>query len=111
MRGFVCAGPCLFLLAHTSSFAFALGAMIVFGVGRGFADANLMPIVCQVLNPRFCATAYGLLNFVSVSVGGLMIYAGGWLRDQQVSLAVPFTIAAAGLFLAGLMLALVRPKK
>ncbi len=111
MLGFVCAGPCLFLLAHTSSFAFALGAMIVFGVGRGFADANLMPIVCQVLNPRYCATAYGLLNFVSVSVGGLMIYAGGWLRDQQVSLAVPFTIAAAGLFLAGLMLALVRPKK
>ncbi len=107
--GFICAGPCLFLLAYTSSFAFAIGAMIVFGVGRGFADANLMPIVCQVLNPRYCATVYGLLNFVSVSVGGIMIYAGGWLRDQQVSLSVPFAISAAGLFLAGLMLLLVRP--
>lgn len=111
MLGFVCAGPCLFLLAHTSSFTFALAAMIVFGVGRGFADANLMPIICQVLNPRYCATAYGLLNFVSVSIGGVMIYAGGWLRDQQVSLSVPFTISAVGLFLAGLILMLVQPRR
>ncbi len=107
--GFVCAGPCLYLLASTSSFAFALLAMVIFGIGRGFADANLMPIVCQVLNPRYCATAYGLLNFVSVSVGGLMIYGGGWLRDQHVSLSVPFTIAAGGLFAAGLVLLAVKP--
>ncbi len=110
LLGFVCAGPCLLLLAHTPSFAFALLAMVVFGVGRGFADANLMPIVCQALNPRYSATAYGLLNFVSVSIGGIMIYAGGWLRDQQVSLAVPFTVSAIGLTAAGLMLGLVRPK-
>lgn len=110
MIGFVCAGPCLFLLAVTPSFAIALAAMIVFGLGRGFADANLMPIVCQVINPRYCATAYGILNFVSVGVGGGMIYAGGWLRDQHVGLAVTFMIAAVGLFAAGLMLLLVRPK-
>ncbi|MEO6875830.1 MAG: MFS transporter [Opitutaceae bacterium] len=109
--GFLCAGPCLLLLATTTSFGFALAAMIIFGLGRGFADANLMPIVCQVLNPRYCATAYGLLNFVSVGVGGGMIYAGGWLRDQKVSLTVPFVIAAGGLFAAGLVLFLVRPKR
>jgi MFS transporter, Spinster family, sphingosine-1-phosphate transporter len=110
MVGFVCAGPCLLLLATTSSFAFALAAMIVFGLGRGFADANLMPIVCQVVDPRYCATAYGLLNFVSVSVGGGMIYVGGWLRDQHVGLSLPFIVAGAGLFGAGLMLLAVKPK-
>lgn len=110
MIGFVCAGPCLLLLATTSSFAFALAAMIAFGLGRGFSDANLMPIVCQVLNPRYCATAYGLLNLVGVGVGGAMIYGGGWLRDQRVNLSLPFTIAAIGLFAAGLMLLTVKPK-
>lgn len=110
MFGFVCAGPCLLLLATTSSFTFALAAMIVFGLGRGIADANLMPIVCQIVDPRYCATAYGLLNFVGVSVGGCMIYGGGWLRDRQVGLTVPFVIAAVGLFAAGLMLLAVKPK-
>lgn len=110
MIGFVCAGPCLLLLATTPSFALALAAMIVFGLGRGFADANLMPIVCQVVDPRYCATAYGLLNFVSVSVGGGMIYVGGWLRDQHVGLSLPFIVAGAGLFSAGLMLLAVKPK-
>ena len=108
--GFVCAGPCLLLLATTTSFTFALAAMLVFGLGRGFADANLMPIVCQVVDPRYCATAYGLLNFVSVSVGGGMIYVGGWLRDQHVSLSLPFIVAGAGLFSAGLMLLAVKSK-
>ncbi|WP_414663942.1 MFS transporter [Horticoccus sp. 23ND18S-11] len=109
--GFCCAGPCLLLLAKTSSFSLALVAMTIFGLGRGFADANLMPIVCQVINPRYCATAYGLLNLVGVSVGGGMIYVGGWLRDLHVGLAMPFTIAASGLFLAGLMLFAVRGRQ
>ncbi|MBL9200852.1 MAG: hypothetical protein JNL39_10115 [Opitutaceae bacterium] len=107
--GFCAAGPCLAVLAVTSSFTFALAAMVVFGLGRGFADANLMPIVCQVINPRYAATAYGTLAFVGVSVGGGMIYAGGWLRDQQVGLALPFVVAAAGLLGAGLMLLAVKP--
>lgn len=108
--GFACAGPCLVLLANTSSFGVVLTTMIVFGLGRGFADANLMPIVCQVVDARYRATAYGVLIFISVVIGGGMIYAGGWLRDRQVALAIPFTIAAIGLFAAGLMLLAVKPQ-
>jgi len=110
LLGFVCAGPCLLLLANTSSFGVVLVTMVVFGLGRGFADANLMPIVCQVVDTRYRATAYGVLIFVSVLIGGGMIYAGGWLRDRQVALAIPFTIAAIGLFAAGLMLLAVKPR-
>lgn len=110
LLGFVCAGPCLFLLANTASFGVTLAAMMVFGLGRGFADANLMPIVCQVVDARYRATAYGVLIFISVMVGGGMIYAGGWLRDRQVALAIPFMIAAVGLFAAGLMLLAVKTK-
>ena len=88
-----------------------LAAMIVFGLGRGFADANLMPIVCQVVDARYRASAYGVLVFISVMVGGGMIYVGGWLRDRQVALNVPFMIAAVGLLAAGLMLLIVRTPK
>lgn len=110
LLGFVCAGPCLILLVNTSSFDVALVTMVVFGLGRGFADANLMPIVCQVVDARYRATAYGVLIFISVMVGGGMIYAGGWLRDRQVALTIPFMIAAVGLFAAGLMLLAVKTK-
>jgi MFS family permease len=111
LLGFVCAGPCLFLLANTTSFGVTFAAMVLFGLGRGFADANLMPIVCQVVDARYRATAYGVLIFISVVVGGGMIYAGGWLRDRQVALSVPFMIAAVGLFVAGLMLLAVKPQR
>ena len=108
MIGFLVAGPFLFLLAQTPSFALALVGMVAFGLARGFHDANLMPIVCQALNPRYSATAYGTLNLIGVGVGGIMIYVGGWLRDQQVSLSVPFAISAVGLSLAGLLMLAVK---
>jgi hypothetical protein len=63
-----------------------------------------------VVDARYRATAYGVLIFISVMVGGGMIYAGGWLRDRQVALAIPFMIAAVGLFAAGLMLLAVKTK-
>lgn len=109
--GFCCAGPCLFLLVATDSFLFAFFAMVVFGVGRGFADANLMPIVCDALDRRYSATVYGMLNFVGVSVGGGMIYVGGWLRDCQVGLSLPFALAGAGLLAAGVIMLFVIPRR
>ena len=98
--GFACAAPCLFLVATTPVFGLALIGMVVFGIGRGFSDANLMPIVCQVLNPAYRATAYGFLNLASVTVGGIMIYAGGFLRDRHIGLSVTFAIASFGLLAA-----------
>ncbi len=108
--GFMFGSPCLLLLAWTPSFGFAIGGMVIFGLSRGFADANLMPVVCQVLDPRYRASVYGFLNLAGVTVGGLMIYAGGWLRDQNVSLSVSYSIAAVGLFAAGLSLLFIRTR-
>lgn len=109
--GFLFAGPALFLSASTSVFITAIAGLIIYGLSRGFSDANMMPILCQVADPRYRATGYGLMNFCSCFVGGVMIYVGGALKDRHVDLGVVFQAAAAALFLAGLLLLLVRPRR
>ena len=106
--GLCVAAPCLFLAVNAHALPVTIAGLIVFGLGRGFFDANLMPIVRSVADERFSATAYGCLNLVSVVMGGLMIYAGGWLRDAQVNLGLVFQCAAAGLLVVGLLLFRVR---
>ena len=41
--GFCLAGPALFLTASTDALRVAIGGLLVFGMARGFADANNMP--------------------------------------------------------------------
>ncbi len=109
--GFCAAGPALFLAASTDVLLLAIGGLIVFGLARGFADANNMPILCQVTPPRYRATGYGVLNFVGCVLGGVMTYAAGALSDAQVGLERVFQFCAGGVVVAVLVLLLVKPKK
>ncbi len=111
MVGFLLAAPALYMATSTSVFVAAIAGLLVFGVARGFSDANMMPILCQVADPRYRATGYGFMNFCSCLVGGVMIYAGGELKDHQIGLGVTFRCAAAGLFIAALLLWFIRPKR
>ena len=110
MFGFLLAAPALFTATSTSVFALAIVGLVVFGVARGFSDANMMPILCQVADPRYRATGYGFMNFCSCLVGGVMVYAGGALKDRHVDLSVTFQCAAVGLFVAALLLLFIRPR-
>lgn len=109
--GFCVGGPFLFLMASTDAFTMAILGMLVYGLGRGFSDTSTMPILCQVVDPRYRATGYGILNLFSTFVGGIMIYAGGLLRDAGVDLSTVFKISAVGLVVAGFSLLLVRPRR
>jgi MFS transporter, Spinster family, sphingosine-1-phosphate transporter len=109
--GFCGAGPALFLAASTDVLALAIGGLIVFGTARGFADANNMPILCQITERRYRATAYGVMNFMSCIAGGLMTYAAGALKDSQVGLHKVFQYSAIGVVIAVLLLLLIKPKK
>jgi len=109
--GFTLGAPFLFLMASTTVFAVALAAVLIFGLARGFNDANLMPILRQVIDARYIATGYGVLNFLSTTVGGLMVYVGGALKDAQVSLGLTYQVAAVLLLLATWALFAVRFKK
>ncbi len=109
--GFMVGGPFLFLMTLTEMFGIAVAGIIIFGLAKGFHDANFMPIICQVVDKRYQATGYGLMSFFSVIVGGLMIYVGGALKDANISISVVFQISAIGVFIAGMILLAIHPKR
>lgn len=111
IAGFCIGAPFLFIMASTQVFLLAILAMSVFGLARGFNDANLMPMLRQVVDQRYIATAYGFLNFLSTIVGGLMVYVGGALKDANVSLSITYQVIAVVLLLASLTLTFVKIKE
>jgi MFS family permease len=111
MIGFIIGGPFLFVMASTGIFGIAIACMIVFGLAKGFHDANFMPIICQVVDKRYRATGYGIMSFFSVIAGSVMIYIGGALKDANVSLSVVYQVSAVGVLFSGLILLALRLKK
>lgn len=107
---YLAAAPGLLLLALSDSLGSALAGLTAYGIARGFYDANLMPIVRQIVDERFSATAFGFLNFISCMTGGVMTYVGGALRDAQLSLAIAIEICAAGILISGVLLFLIKPR-
>jgi len=109
--GFTIGAPALIWMSWTGVFFIALAVLMVFGIARGFSDANLMPIVRQVADSRYAATAYGLLNFLSTIAGGLMVYVGGALKDAAINLSAIYIVAAGLLLLATWSLLFIKVKK
>ena len=109
--GFCLAGPALFLTASTNVLYVAIAGLIVFGVAKGCADANNMPILCQIADRRFRGTGFGVMNFVSCVASGLMTYAAGAINDAHVGLNRVFQFSAAAVVVAVLLLLLVQPNR
>lgn len=98
--GFTLGAPFLFIMSSTSVFFWGIIAMLVYGVSRGFNDANLMPILCQIVDSRYIATGYGFLNFLSTIIGGIMVYIGGMLKDAHVDLSIIYQVSAVLMLMA-----------
>lgn len=109
--GLLLAGPALFVSASTDVFVLAIAGLMVYGLARGFSDSNMMPILCQVADPRYRATGYGIMNCFSCITGGVMIYVSGMLKDMDVNLGTVFQYAAGGLVVAAIVLLVVRPRR
>ena len=75
--------PAIFGLGNAGSLAVAVAFLILFGLGWGCFDCNNMPILSQIVRPELRATGYGIMNFVSISCGGLTDWGFGVLRDRQ----------------------------
>jgi predicted MFS family arabinose efflux permease len=109
--GFLAAGPALFMTASTHLLALGIAGLIIFGMAKGFADANIMPILCQIVDKRYRATGYGMMNFAGCIVGGLMTYAAGAINDSKIGLNIVFQSAAFIVVAAALLMLLIKPKK
>ena len=105
--GYCVVAPCLFLAVTTSLLPLAIAGLLVFGLGRGFFDANHMPVLRSITDQRYSATGYGFLNFIGCITGGALIYVGGWLKDRAVDLSLVFQFSAVGLLVVGLLLFLI----
>ena len=108
--GISIAVPGVLLVANMPVFAVVLIGMIVYGFMRPFPDANMVPILCQIVDPRYLATGVGVLNMFAVLVGGFTIYIGGVVRDANINITTLFNCGAVGLVLCALILWLVRPR-
>jgi MFS transporter, Spinster family, sphingosine-1-phosphate transporter len=102
--------PALLGLGFAWSLGAAIAFMILFGIGWGFYDCNNMPILCQLAPPEHRATGYGIMNFVSFSVGGAATVALGWMRDHNIKFSVAFAGSAAIALLSAALILLVKPR-
>jgi MFS family permease len=103
--------PALFGVAGAPTLAAAAAALVLFGIGWGVFDGNNMPILCQIVRPESRATAYGLMNLVSICGGGFADRAFGTLRDRHVPLGAIFAVFAAAVALSVVLVLLIRPRK
>jgi len=109
--GFLIAAPCLFMVGAVEYVPIILACVLVAGMSQGFLDANLMPAACTVTDFRHRATAYGLLNFVGTTAGGVMTYVGGMLKEQDVPFGTTFQAASLLILAAGFCLLAVKPTR
>lgn len=103
--------PAIFGVGNASSLMMAIGFLILFGIGWGLFDGNNMPILSQIVPPAYRATGYGVMNFVSISCGGLADWGFGKLRDAKVPLNVSFGVFALLAVVSIGMVLLIRPKR
>ncbi len=108
--GLIIATPAIFLASTTSVLIIAIVGFMIYALTRTFTDANMMPILCMVADPRYRATGYGVLNLFSCIIGGLGLYAGGVLRDAHVDLSSVFQVAGALMLISALILFSIKPK-
>jgi MFS family permease len=102
--------PAIFGIGNAGSLIIAVAFLILFGLGWGFFDCNNMPILSQIVRPELRATGYGIMNFVSISCGGLADWGFGLLRDRQVPLNVIFGAFASLAIISVILVLWISPR-
>lgn len=103
----LCAVPTFWLTGWFPLIFFTVASLSLWGLAMGFLGANQMPIICFVVDPRYRATAMGVLNCFAAASGGLAVYGVGALRDAKVGVNVILTGGGVGAILCASCLLLV----
>lgn len=108
--GFLVAVPGVIIASYTNLIWVTVIGFILYAFTRPFIDANMMPILERMIDKRYLATGYGILNFCSCIIGGIGIYAAGALRDAQVNLSAIFQVAGLTMVICAIALFSLVPK-
>lgn len=92
--GLAIAAPAIFLASYSTVLYLTILFIMIYGLTSKFTDTNMMPMLCLIVDDRYRATGYGILNMFSTIIGGLGIYMAGALRDSQINLSVIYQISA-----------------
>jgi MFS family permease len=92
--GILIGGPGIVLMANTSVLALAIAGLVIYYLFLAFYDPNTMPVLCEIVDARYRATAYGLLNCVGMISAGLGVYFIGMMRDLKIDLRIMFDLGA-----------------
>jgi len=76
------AAPFLCFVGWTASAGLMLAAMVIYGVGRGAYDCNIMPVLCEIAPPEWRATGYGLFSCAGTVAGGVVAALAGALKSS-----------------------------
>lgn len=109
--GLCIAAPSVFFAGNSQILSFAVSGFMIYGLTKAFTDSNMMPILCMVSDERFRATGYGVLNMCACIVGGLGLFAGGFLRDLDFELGMLFQIASVCMLLCVFLLISLRVER
>src|SRR5262249_44390769 len=110
IAGLCAAAPFLFVLGATHSPGVLVAALLIFGFGRGLYDCNTMPVLCQVAQPEYRSTGYGIFNCFGCVAGGVAAALGGFLKEA-IGLSFAFQCSAFLLLLSAVLLYQVRPSE
>ena len=109
--GLCVATPMVFLASDTTILTLAILFFMIYAFTKAFSDTNMMPILSTIATKEKRATGYGILNLFSCIVGGIGIYAGGYLRDAEVSFTTIFRWASFLIPVCIVLLLLIKSKK
>ncbi len=101
--GLFAAAPFLILSGMATTPLILYVALVIFGLGRGIYDSNIMPVLCRLVGDTQRGTGYGILNFAGTFVGGAAAFAGGLVKST-IGLAGALEIAGAILLIAAFVL-------
>jgi MFS family permease len=104
---FMVAAPAFWLTGFYNDISFTIASLVLWGLAEGFLGANMMPIICLVIDARYRATALGVLNGFTACFGGASVYLVGAMRDAQVGIKFVLTLAGFGVLWCGVFLYLV----
>ncbi|MBL9208452.1 MAG: MFS transporter [Opitutaceae bacterium] len=101
---FLVAAPAFWMTGASNLIVFTILSLVLWGLAEGFLGANMMPIICLVVDSRYRATALGVLNGFTAICGGLAIYGVGALRDAKIGITLILVFAGVGVMLCGVTL-------
>jgi len=103
----VFAVPAIFLGSVTVVLGITVAAFAVYALTSKFTDTNMMPMLCLIVDHRYRATGYGILNMLSTIIGGFGVYIAGAMRDAQIGLSLVYQVSAIALIICSGILFLV----